>query len=349
MRLFYDNIVYNLQRAGGISTYWYELSKRFLQNDDVEIHFLECSGDFKNINRAMLDLEDCRSFYKLRFNIFIERFLKVPVQCDSKHAIFHSSYFRLPSSRFSGKKVITVHDFTHDYFYSGPRKAIHNYVKKKSINESDLIITVSENTKRDLVDLHSDIDPSKVRVIYNGVSDDFKPIQKSEGRMPYFLYVGSRDVYKNFDFAVNLVSHYNNFALHVVGAALSKSEKKLLQEKVRDRYEVFNHIGIKELNEKYNNAVALIYPSSYEGFGIPILEAMKAGCPFIALNASSIPEVSGDAGILINALKMDEAMDGVERIFSDRGYLIEKGLLQSSLFSWDKCYKETYNAYKYLM
>jgi mannosyltransferase len=101
-----------------------------------------------------------------------------------------------------------------------------------------------------------------------------------------------------------------------------------------------------ELNALYNNAFALVYPSSYEGFGIPVVEAMKAGCPFIALNKSSIPEVAGDAGVLMDDLTIDFFNEALSRIKTDRDEIIIKGLNQVSNFSWEKCYYETLKIYK---
>ena len=100
------------------------------------------------------------------------------------------------------------------------------------------------------------------------------------------------------------------------------------------------------LNIEYNKSFALLYPSSYEGFGIPPLEAMKAGCPVIAINVSSIPEVVGDAGILLDSIQVDEIIEALQQVDNMRSDLTARGFIQAAKFSWDKCYNETQNVYK---
>ena len=119
----------------------------------------------------------------------------------------------------------------------------------------------------------------------------------------YILYVGDRKGYKNFDITINVFQKLNDFIFVIVGGGdLIDDEKELLKK------ECFHYQGIstKDLNILYNNAFCLLYPSSYEGFGIPILEAMKAGCPVVSTNISSIPEVAGDAGLLVDKVEVKE-------------------------------------------
>ena len=210
---------------------------------------------------------------------------------------------------------------------------------------ADAIVVISENTKKDLLSFFPNIYPSKVRVIYNGVSDDFFPL-KEQVVTNNFLFIGSREKYKNFDFAVEAISQTDNFKLNIVGSILREKEVEMLNKSIPGRWKLFNNIENAKLNELYNNAYALIYPSSYEGFGIPLLEAMKAGCPFIAYNSSSIPEVAGDAGILIDKLEISLFKEAVLMIEENREEIVKKGFNQANKFSWEKCYKETLQVYK---
>ncbi|RYX96534.1 glycosyltransferase [bacterium] len=135
------------------------------------------------------------------------------------------------------------------------------------------------------------------------------------------------------------------FDLKIIGSPLKKSEIDFLNQIIPERWSVESNIDNAKLNSFYNNAFALLYPSSYEGFGIPILEAMKAGTPFIALNNSSIPEVAGNAGILLDSLNIEDFMNALHKISLNRLNLIEKGFIQSQKFSWDKCFQQTLKVY----
>jgi mannosyltransferase len=142
----------------------------------------------------------------------------------------------------------------------------------------------------------------------------------------------------------------DNYILNIVGSQLSHDEKNILAEKLKDRYVVSKHITNLELNEIYNRVQFLIYPSEYEGFGIPILEAMAAGCPVIPMKVSSILEVSGDATIYVNE-NPSEISNAILRLGSStkfRNEIISIELDNIKRFSWDKCYLETKNLYKEL-
>jgi len=192
----------------------------------------------------------------------------------------------------------------------------------------------------------------KIKVVYNGVSPDYYKISElkiQDDESPYFLFVGSRATYKNFDFCVKAVSQMEmRYKLKIVGAKLNKEELSMLNNLLKDRWELMVNVENKKLNELYNSAYILIYPSSYEGFGIPLLEAMKAGCPFIALNASSISEVCQDAGVLIDNLEISSFNQAVVKIEKNRSEIIKKGFARGNEFSWEKCYEETLDVYKNL-
>jgi mannosyltransferase len=347
MKLVYDNLVYSLQNYGGISAYWFELSRRLLNQHELDLTFYETGQEHYNIFRSQLNIGKNQVVVRKNINIFLERFLKLPA-CQIPN-VFHSSYYRVPVKTAQTRTVCTVHDFTHDYYYGGPRVWLHNLAKRRAINECDLVISVSQNTKNDLLELHPHINESKIRVVYNGVSDEYKVLsEKVDLDRPFFLYIGLRDAYKNFAFAVKLAAGYPSFDLFIVGAPLSPAETQKVQKALGMRYKVFTGITNVRLNELYNHAFCLLYPSDYEGFGIPLLEAMRAGCPFVALKKSSIPEVAGEAGVLLNELEFEEAKKAVEEIDLNRATLVEKGIVQSQKFSWDRCFKETYDLYKTL-
>ena len=347
MTLCYDNLVYSLQPFGGISTYWYELTQRMLKVKEFDLRFYETGREHQNVCRRKLNIAAQQVIRSNRAGILVERFLKLPAYPDPH--LFHSSYFRLPAKKRNARVVTTVHDFIHDIYFSGPRVWLHNRMKRSAILGSDLIITVSEHTKKDLLHFYPHLDETKVKVIYNGVSENYHRLAAPlEVKRPYFLFLGLRDVYKNFDFALDVVADQPGYMLYVLGPPLNAQERAMLEQKLPRRYKVFTAVDEAMLNELYNAAFCLLYPSEYEGFGIPILEAMRAGCPFIALNKSAIPEVAGDAGILLEAADLELARAAIRQIENHRPALVNRGLQQSQRFSWERCFEQTYQAYQSL-
>lgn len=349
MKIIYDNIIFSLQKAGGISIYWTELIKRIVKTKQVE--FYEKSN--QNIFRKEIDIiakqESSIIFQILRYLPFLK---KLPSK-----SIFHSSYYRVALQK-DVVNITTVHDFTYEYFRSGLAKYIHVWQKGFAIKKSDGIICVSENTKKDLIKFYPMIDESKIKVIYNGVGDEFINLENPKEYLTdeferlkdkkYILYIGDRSSYKNFDIAIEVLKKLNNYSLVVVGGQEFSKDELENKIDIKDRVYHFRGIGGDKLNTLYNNAFCLLYPSSYEGFGIPISEAMKAGCPVVSTNISSIPEVAGDAGLLVDEIKVENFIDEIKKLEDSefRTKLINKGLKQSKKFSWDKCFEETYNFYQ---
>lgn len=341
-----DNIIYNLQRAGGISTYWYELSSRLIR-DGVDVRFIQSQKQSHNIAQQQLNIDQPLLIPGKWPASIINRFKSVKLSGLNDRFLFHSSYNRITSNK-KAVHVVTVHDFIHEKYYNGIRRFLHSYQKAKSINKAAGIIAVSNNTKKDLMELYPNINPEIVHVIYNGVSEDFKICEKQKQKKPYLLFVGSREHYKNFDFVVELMHHLHDFDLWVIGKPFDKKEQDLLLG-IAGRFKLLANIDNHTLNNIYNNAYALLYLSSYEGFGIPLLEAMKCGLPFVALNRSSIPEVAGNAGILVDELDIDYIKGVIKSIDANRETYVAKGLEQAAKFSWEKSYQHTLKLYKELI
>lgn len=348
MNLLYDNLIYYLQNIGGISSYWYELSTRLLKKEDVSLQFYEGKSRTNSLLRDRLALSDQQLISRHGFASLIDRLSRLPARED--RYIFHSSYYRIPIKTPLTTVVTTVHDFTYEKYYSGARTFAHRYLKNKAIKASDQIIVISENTKNDLLNFHPQLKENTVKVIYHGASNDYQPLKNVQASLerPFFIFVGSREHYKNFDFVVRLTALCKEFDLYIVGSRPSKAETRLLNSSLGKRYRCFQQISNAALNALFNKAFCLIYPSSNEGFGIPLLEAMQAGCPFISLKASSIPEVAGNAGILLNELDLEEALIAVEQIKLNKASFVEGGFAQSKKFSWDKCFEETFDLYRTL-
>jgi len=358
MIIFLDTIIFSLQKSGGISVVYYELLKRLLKDTEIQLRIIEYKN--KNIFRKKLEIKP-ESFYNQSFvkiPLRIQRFLNPRLTFEK--GIFHSSYYRI-SKNPNFTNITTVHDFTYEYFRKGLPKIIHQYQKNSAIRNSKRIICVSENTKSDLLKFHPEISESKVSVIYNGVDQTYKilstdSISNINNLIPfqpgaYILYVGDRkSKYKNFRTAVESCSLVNFPLVIIGGGTLTKSERKFLESKLgTNNFISFIGLNNETLNLLYNCAFCLLYPSLYEGFGIPIIEAQKAGCPVICCNCSSIPEVAGKGAMLlddINTLSIIKAINILNSDKSIREKLISEGIKNSNRFSWDTCYLQTKQVYK---
>ena len=321
--------------------------------------FYEQIEPFENIFGKKLQLNNIKkeSFLSLK----IRRYLNFTKSIDTK-SIFHSSYFRISTSK-NAINVTTIHDFTTEKFRTGLARWVNLQQKKHAVMNSAGIICISENTKKDLLHFIPEVNHDKIVVIYNGVSEDFFKIneeflisekdKKFAGleNEKYLLYIGHRTSYKNFPLAVKVAAKVkNNYKFVVIGEPFSLEEKKMVEEQLSNKYLQLSKVQNKELNYLYNKAFALLYPSSYEGFGIPIVEAMKTHCPVIASKNSSIPEVAEDGAILLDDCNEDSIAESIKQLENPafRKQLISKGIMQSKKFNWDNTYQKYVEFYKKL-
>jgi glycosyltransferase involved in cell wall biosynthesis len=359
MKIFLDNIIFSKSKNGGISNYWYELIQYLESKTDSDVSYFESKSDQDNFHRKKLSLPESKliSVKSKGHN----RLLPISFKYDEK-IIFHSSYYRGLSGCKNKIEVTTVYDFIHSFYSNFPNKQIHNHLKFNAIKRSRGVICISHNTYNDLNKLYSIKKNQNTTVIHVGVSDDYFPIKnytleelnfinKNKLEDDFLLFVGGRTNYKNFDFAASLINKKSNLKLAVVGGGLLKdSEIKLFSKDGLERVLFFPSLENKELNILFNKAKALIYPSSYEGFGIPVVEAMRAGCPVIGLNNATIREVAENSAILLDSLSLTE-FDTKTKNLNDsqwRNEVIEKGFIESKKYSWEKCSKETFEFYQFL-
>ncbi|MDR2175310.1 MAG: glycosyltransferase family 4 protein [Synergistaceae bacterium] len=376
MNIFYDYSAFQAFYSG-ISRYFHELISRLLDKEDIDVHLF--MGLY--LNRYGLDRQKnrCKSYWGLnvpavRYTGFLRNFInrKLWKFFQAKHApgggkgcLYHPTYYNfdgydafdgLPNARIA----VTVHDFTHERYPHLFRKGEETpKVKQKAIERADALICVSESTKNDLLDLYGHQYGPKIRTIYHGYND-LSALSKPGMPLPsapYFLFVGPRHSYKNFDCLAKAFASSpalkKDFAVVCFGGAdFSKKEKERFADLGVAGKMLLYKGGDDVLAVLYKNAAALVFPSFYEGFGFPLLEAMKCGCPVVAGNSSSVPEVAGDAALLFNPESAEDLADQLCRVAYDseiRDRMIKLGRQHCALFSWDRCLEETLRLYRELL
>ncbi|MFC1653808.1 glycosyltransferase family 4 protein [Patescibacteria group bacterium] len=279
--------------------------------------------------------------------------LHIPIEIFLKKVdIFHSWDWYTPGSN-KASLVTTIHDLTSIKYpqdtnpeITAQHKRSLQWVKK----EAKAIIAVSEATKKDAIELLG-IDEQKIHVIYEALPEEQKikenkiiskkVKEKFKLNLPYFITVASQEPRKNLNRIIKAFKPFNK-----------KYNLVLVGKSGFDQIE--NHEGViktgyvsdDELAALYKNASCMVYTSLYEGFGLPILEAFYHKTPVVTSNISSMPEVSGNAAVLVNPLSFEEITKGIEKAISQRSKFTDNGSKQLKKFSWDKVAKETMKIYK---
>jgi len=377
MKILYDHQIFEYQKTGGISRYFTELINHF--GDEIEYKLAIKYSDNEYVSKSkrysVLPIIDYRKeflkgieFYgkgKL-FNYASRLFpQKYPVyylenlensidelkkqEFDVFHPTFYNSYFL----DFIDKKpfVITIHDLTYEIFPEFANVRDWGYLNMQDLaRKASHIIAISENTKKDIIKFYS-IDENKISVIYHGVD---LPKSKTPSKIingNYLLYIGGRNGYKNFLFFVRSIS-----------SILKKKEINILcigNEFTKEEIGLFNQLDIEnrmftyfanddQMADLYSNAIALVFPSLYEGFGMPIIEAFSCNCPVVLANTSCFPEIAGEAGLYFNPKNNIEIVEKVNSVINDeqmRQELINKGRNQLKHFSWENAANETIKVY----
>jgi mannosyltransferase len=194
MKIIVDLIIYSLQKSGGISVYWYELITKISNNSKYSLLFIEKRFSYNNFIRQTLEIDKRNIISDVGFFIeSLNRFKTVNLTLKNEKFVFHSTYYRTLSREVKNnnkvKEVVTVHDFTHELFSRGIRKWIHIWQKKKAIKSADIVICISENTKKDLLYFYPKFSNKDIRVIYNGVSLDYyqkDDVSYDDNNKPFF-------------------------------------------------------------------------------------------------------------------------------------------------------------------
>ncbi|MCQ2374925.1 MAG: glycosyltransferase family 4 protein [Salinivirgaceae bacterium] len=337
MKIIYDDIIYSLQKSGGISAYW-----NYLENYiSVNNRFL-----YRNCSENIFYHSRNNSIHKDR-NVLIERYQNVRVE-EPEPFVFHSSYYRYCKNN-NAINVTTIHDFTYELFRKDLLSNLHKWQKKNAILHSDGVICISQNTLSDFRKMYPNYN-GKSTVIYHGYDKSTFNFTDSQ-RNNNVIFVGSRAAYKGFNLSVQLINGLKDLFLVIVGGGdLTKDEIKMLNEHIPNRYCKLSFISNLELAELYNKSFALFYPSSYEGFGFPVIESQACGCPVICQEKSSIPEISGGKCIYIDPTNVEESITRIKQLQEKTFYkeLQHDALENVKRFSWDKTISNTISFYEHV-
>lgn len=347
--IVFDNIVYSLQGSGGVSRFWSKITKPYLNRSP----FIERSDATDNLYRREQQIKHTLPDHGLFKTL--SRYLDFRIGFGGAPHIFHSSYYRL-NRVANAINITTIHDLIYERFGSGPGSILHIAQKRRALAAADCIVCVSEHTRKDLFTYYPQTRDKRVLVIPNGV--DMLPQMKSDSGVDasvqaavdkgnFFLYVGHRGSCKGFD-RVYQALHFcgPSWRCIVVGADLQEQElASIAGNGLTDRIVHVGRVSDAELAFLYERATFFFFPSLYEGFGIPPLEAMQQGCPVLASNRSSIPEVVGEAGVLFDPDDSASLEQGLAEIFlpSTRKRLIAQGRQRAKSFSWNSA-SDQYNA-----
>jgi glycosyltransferase involved in cell wall biosynthesis len=359
MRILYDHQVFSLQDAGGASRYHFELIRNLQASAGLALELLIGLNN-SVMPFATLRQPNTRVFGRatrikpgLTRYALNELFSAVLAPFRGTVDIYHPTLYRaLPWVR-RRRIVVTHHDCIHERFpHLFPNAASIVQAKRKLFAEADAILCVSASSRNDLLHFY-DVAPEKTHVVYHGFSPLPAPDATIEERQPYLLYVGSRAGYKNFGLLLEafhrsgLVANYRLLAVGG-GPSTAAEQQRIASLHLTGSITLIPKAEDAVLARAYHGAALFIYPSLYEGFGFPPLEAMSLGCPVLVNRTSSLPEVCGDAAFYFNG-SADELSHSLKSTLEDAPQLAIKRKLgeeQVKLYAWSRCAQSTLDVYR---
>jgi glycosyltransferase involved in cell wall biosynthesis len=365
MRVCFDHQVFSLQNVGGASRYFIELAKFIGTSNSAELFLLLgltnsalplCDLSEKHVRIFQAPSHIRPGLVRYALNELISN---IVAPLKGRFHIYHSTYYRAVPFIRSHRVIATHHDCVQENFPGmfPDVKRIRN-AKRALYHRADAIICVSEASKDDLCKFY-EIDNNRVHVVYHGLSRLNHGANANQHirdlpRRPYLLYVGSRVAYKNFK---GLLVAYQRSGLHnefdlvtVGGGASSQEECKLMHTLgIGDKVRFYTPATDQFLASAYAGAHLFVYPSLYEGFGFPPLEAMSLGCPSLVANSSSLPEICGNGAFYFDSDSEESFVASLKiACFDDskRRAIVALGKVISSKYSWEDCGRKTLHVYQ---
>lgn len=356
---------------GGNYSYSYNISKQLINNDNNDYIFLVTNSNKKmfEFNKGNVKFLE----YDLSTNMYIRILQENMIISNNAKAYFADVYFSpstlLPFKSIEIPAVCTIHDLNFKHFSQGLVKDIYkNYIYKRTLKNANQIIAVSEFTKNDIIKQYN-IHEDKIKVIYNASNFNIKDIDlvraneiknRYELKSKYIMAI-SHYKHKNAHFAIELFSLVKNslnekYDLLIIGAK---------GELLNDLKEYCNIVGLNhnevrfieyvetpDMPYMYYNASLFLFPSQFEGFGIPLLESMQVGCPTIASNCASIPEILGDNLLSIDLSNKEKWAESIINILNDSKYrelIVRNGYERCLDYSWEKSATELNKIFESLL
>lgn len=368
MKIAFDYQAFFIQEYGGISRYYSKLAETLNSFSDVDAKIfapLHVNAYLSMLPSGVVIGHDVRHLRKRKklfraINKIASRYQMSRYRPD----LVHETYYAEKSVAPRGVPlVVTVYDMVHELFPGMfPQQDRTSSRKKEAVQRADHVVCISNCTRNDLIDIF-DVPEEKVSVVYVGFErfmfdENIDSSIVLSNSKPYLLYVGQRSGYKNFISLISAYSKSDRLKKEVVVVCFGDSpfrsnELQLFADLGLSADQVVHVSGDdRALAYAYKNAAALVYPSLYEGFGIPPLEAMSLGCPVICSYSSSIPEVVGDAAEYFDPKSIESIHESLERVlFSStrRLDLIRAGLDHYRTFTWQRCSEETLGIYQSIL
>ncbi|MDV7199727.1 glycosyltransferase family 1 protein [Roseovarius sp. 10] len=372
MKISYDTQIFCSQTYGGVSRYFCEIASRLFEDPGLEISIaapLYINSYLPNLPSGIVT-----GFRAPRVERFNSKYLKllfrgaglmlgdIALRTQCPDIVHETYYFAQPLGPRHARRVLTIYDMIHERFPSDfPLADKTSRYKAAAAKRADHVICISEATRADVIEFLN-LPPEKISVIHLGF-DLMKPRTEAFAKLggktdgPFLLYVGNRGGYKNFlrlldAYASSPTLRYQFKLVCFGGGPFSAEEREKITRLHLTSDQVVQFGGNDEiLSGLYARASAFVYPSLYEGFGIPPLEAMSHGCPVVCAATSSIPEVVGNGGEYFDPADIGSIRESIERVVgseSHRDVLVRKGRARLDSFSWDRCAHETLNVYRRL-
>jgi glycosyltransferase involved in cell wall biosynthesis len=362
----FDYQIFSQQKFGGISRYFCEIASRIQGQGGwhtrvlAPVYFNEYLADSRlAIHGFYVPAPDRRME---RLYDALNKRVSPPLLSRSKADILHQTYYSASVPVFGGRRVVTVFDMIHELYpqYFSEKDLVVSQYKRQAVEAADHVLCISRRTADDLMAILG-VSPDKITVTHLGLSPVFEQSTMLPTRSPgpeirpYFLYVGNRTGYTNFAKVMQAYAASNLLSdgFDVVafgGRPFARDEIRMLKGLRLRTDAVRQQFGDDEtLARVYAGARAFIYPSDYEGFGIPPLEAMASGCPVACSNRSCMPEIVGDAAEYFDPAQAETIRAALETVAFDdvrRNELIAAGKLRYRRFSWRRCADETRSAYE---
>ena len=354
----FDEQIFALQAYGGISRMFAELAKQFIDDPDMGVDLLPLNAPI--INRYVLDNERLRARLAVRdagheYRSLMRYFMRV--QPRLRMDVVHNTFY-LPqglSSYPGAKRIVTVHDMIPELMPETRRRLDLLTLKRRYVTRADHVICVSEATKADLLSTYGPID-APISVVHHGVDPLFRPDHEPHHEFPanYVLFVGNRSQYKDAKvlmqaFAVAARHEPELMLLFVGGGQFTSTEQRELSRLGVSARAIQVSLRDDLMPAAYSNALMCVFPSRFEGFGLPALEAMACGTPTVLARGTSLPEVGGTAAAYFEPGNADELAIVMEKLIGDEALRLEHqqaGIERAALFTWRKAAEETATVYR---